>query len=320
MPLISVIVPVYNSESYIHKCVDSIINQTYKKMEIILVDDGSTDESPQICDEYAKKDDRIKVIHKNNGGQSSARNLGLDVCHGEYIGFVDSDDWVSPYMYENLLSLIKNDEMISVIGMQEVTETGTVIRTRITENIVLDAKDLLSDILLHRAGTSICTKLFPKSVIGNIRFAEDRLNEDLLFLISVIDNVNSVSYHSSIGYFYLNRRGSTSRIFGKAVHDMIDNSKRVRKHVDEKYPILSKEAEHFEIYQHMSFLLCCPYNYDRKSDPLYREVLSYVRKHVFAGIGNQYFTFKDKLKLISVSLCPRLISLLLEKKNKNDKK
>ena len=118
----------------------------------------------------------------------------------------------------------------------------------------------------------------------------------------------------------MNRRGSTSRIFGKAVHDMIDNSKRVRKHVEKKYTILSKEAERFEIYQHMSFLLCCPYNYDRKSDPLYREVLSYVRKHVFAGIGNQYFTFKDKLKLISVSLCPRLISLLLEKKNKNDKK
>lgn len=104
--LISIIVPVYNVEKYLNKCIDSIINQTYKNIEIILVDDGSTDNSGKICDEYLLRDSRIKVIHKNNGGLSSARNEGINISSGEYIGFVDSDDWVEPNMYEEMYKKI----------------------------------------------------------------------------------------------------------------------------------------------------------------------------------------------------------------------
>ena len=100
---ISVIVPVYNVENYLRRCVDSIINQTYKNLEIILVDDGSPDNCPVICDEYAQKDSRIKVIHKENGGLSSARNCGMDMATGEYIGFVDGDDWIESDMYKFLI-------------------------------------------------------------------------------------------------------------------------------------------------------------------------------------------------------------------------
>ena len=103
--LISVIVPVYNTEKYLGRCVDSIINQTYTNLEIILVDDGSPDNSPAICDEYAKKDQRIKVIHKENGGLSSARNAGLDIAKGDFISFIDSDDWVEKDLFEVLVSL-----------------------------------------------------------------------------------------------------------------------------------------------------------------------------------------------------------------------
>lgn len=105
--LISVIVPVYNVEKYLHKCINSILNQTYKNLEIILIDDGSTDNSGKICDEYALKDNRIKVIHKENGGLSSARNAGLDICSGDYIGFVDSDDYIAEDMYEYLYVNLK---------------------------------------------------------------------------------------------------------------------------------------------------------------------------------------------------------------------
>ena len=103
MPLISVIVPIYNVEKYLDRCVDSIINQTYKNLEIILVDDGSPDNCPQMCDDYAKKDSRIKVVHKENGGLSDARNVGMEVATGEYVSFIDSDDYISLDCYETVL-------------------------------------------------------------------------------------------------------------------------------------------------------------------------------------------------------------------------
>ena len=104
--MISVIVPIYNVEKYLIKCIESIINQTYKDLEIILVDDGSTDSSGKICDEFATKDNRIKVIHKKNGGLSSARNIGLDICKGNYISFIDSDDYIELDMYEKMIKII----------------------------------------------------------------------------------------------------------------------------------------------------------------------------------------------------------------------
>ena len=116
-PKISVIVPVYKVEKYLDKCVESIVNQTYKNLEIILVDDGSPDNCPAMCDEWAEKDERIRVIHKENGGLADARNAGMDIATGDYIGFVDSDDWIEPNMYEVLLkNALKYDADISTIS------------------------------------------------------------------------------------------------------------------------------------------------------------------------------------------------------------
>lgn len=118
-PLISVIIPVYKVEKYIVKCVESILAQTYRNLEIILVDDGSPDNCPGICDEFAALDTRVRVIHKDNSGVSDARNIGLNVAKGEYIGFIDSDDWIAPNMYETLLaSIIKYDADIAVCDYQ----------------------------------------------------------------------------------------------------------------------------------------------------------------------------------------------------------
>ena len=129
--LISVIVPIYNVEKYLNRCVDSIINQTYKNLEIILVDDGSPDNCGKICDEYAKKDKRIKVIHKKNGGLSDARNAGIDLAKGKYIGFVDSDDYIEKDMYSYLYNLVlENNAQISICNWYEVNENE-----RIDKNI-----------------------------------------------------------------------------------------------------------------------------------------------------------------------------------------
>ena len=120
-PMISVIVPIYNVEKYLARCVDSIVNQTYKNLEIILVDDGSPDRCPQMCDDYAEKDSRIKVIHKKNGGLSDARNAGMAVATGEYISFIDSDDWIETSMFELLLNnIFQYDCEISCGGIMMV--------------------------------------------------------------------------------------------------------------------------------------------------------------------------------------------------------
>ena len=320
-PLISVIVPIYNTELYLDKCITSILNQTYQNLEVILVNDGSTDASASICDKYSIKDARVKVIHKQNGGQSSARNMGLDICSGDYIGFIDSDDWISETMYEKMFSLVKNDRMIIAIGSQEIAEDGKITSTRNYEEANLSSEEMLSNILLSKVGCSVCTKLFPRHIIESLRFKENKLNEDLLFMIDVLSNINQISYSSEIGYFCLKRSGSTTQVFGKAVHDMIENAKNVRHYVDTVYPSLSKKAERFEIYQNMSFLLCCPPKYDRDSDPLYKDVLSYVKKHRIKGLFNQYFSIKDKLKLLGVSFSPIMMARIVDykKKNKNGK-
>ena len=120
-PIISIIVPVYNVESYLERCINSILNQTFKNFELILVDDGSTDKSGEICDSFAGYDKRIRVIHKKNGGLSSARNVGLDVSIGKYIGFVDSDDWIDEFMYEKLYrNMIKTKSDIVICNFSRV--------------------------------------------------------------------------------------------------------------------------------------------------------------------------------------------------------
>lgn len=311
-PLISIIVPIYNSEPYLERCVDSIINQTYSNIEIILVNDGSTDGSSQICERYATIDERIKVVHKVNGGQSSARNLGLDVCSGDFIGFVDSDDWISDNMYASLLSHCENRKNIATIGIEEVNDSGEVFNRSVFAKQITSRENLICKILFRQDFGSVCSRLFPREIIINNRFDETKLNEDVLFMMSIMKNVESVSYVPIIGYFYYRREGSTSRCFGKAIHDMVGNSVEIRKQISAEFPTLLKEAEYYEIYQHMNFLLCCPSDYARDKDSLCGEAVRYIRKHLLAGLCNPCFTLKNKLKLIGVSLMPKVMSKLVE--------
>ena len=319
-PLISVIVPVYNAANYLDRCVDSIVNQTYPNLEIILVDDGSTDISPQKCDDYAKNDSRIKVIHKKNGGVCSARNAGLDICQGSYVAFVDSDDWISSKMYESLLSLCGEKGVVATIGSNQVTENGFVSIKRSFSNKYVTKEEFLRNVLCRKDGCAIWSRLFPREVISNSRFNEDKLNEEILFWISIIDRIYGVKYTSDIGYYYFQTEGSLSRSFGKSVHDMIGNSKLVRNYVESNYPLLAKEAEKFEIFQHMSFLLSCPVDYNRKEDALYDEVLVYLRKHIIAGIKNPFFSCKEKLILIGVTGYPKTMSWIIERRQKKRKR
>ena len=180
MELISIIVPIYNVEKYINQCLDSIINQTYKNLEIILVDDGSPDNCGKICDEYAIKDNRIKVIHKENGGLSSARNAGLDVASGEYISFIDSDDYVAENFIEKLYGLCKENDA-------EIAECGFIKFEGYIELKYLEEKnekyvstDMLKRMYFETATRTIVVwnKLYKRCIYEGLRFPIGKINED----------------------------------------------------------------------------------------------------------------------------------------------
>lgn len=182
-PLVSIIVPVYKVEPYLRRCIDSIVNQTYTNLEIILVDDGSPDGCPQICDEYAAKDNRIVVIHKENGGLSDARNAGLDICNGEYISFVDSDDWVANTYIEIMLNaIVRNNAEIAVSNFIRVNQT---FELKITSNNIYDIEILtpiqaVKKLWSPQSITFIisCAKLTKRSLFNNIRFPKGIIHED----------------------------------------------------------------------------------------------------------------------------------------------
>ena len=213
-PLISVIIPVYNPGKHITVCLNSIVNQSYKNLEIILVDDGSTDGSSELCDEWAKKDGRIKVIHKTNGGAASARNAGLVCSSGELIGFIDSDDFIDTDMYEAMLNDIKQNNVDAArCGIDRVFENGTVDDwgSGDTTVLVVDQKQLLKDIGAAEGilPVSPCNKLFKRECIGNIRF-DTRFNfaEDTLFNFMVAQNIHKMVYHDVNYYHYTNNSDS----------------------------------------------------------------------------------------------------------------
>lgn len=205
--MISIVVPIYNKEKYLNKCLDTIINQTYRDLEIILVDDGSTDNSPQICDDYAQKDERVVVIHKPNGGLSTARNAGLSSAHGDYITFVDSDDYIELDTYEYVANAVKNNEDVILFREKLVDLNGNILNIEgdtPTDKVYYTNQDFLADLIIKKQTNGCCDKVYKKETLGDLRFEENRHHgEDVLFNIQFLTRVKSVAYVDSIKYSYV---------------------------------------------------------------------------------------------------------------------
>lgn len=204
--LVSIIVPVYNAEKHLNKCLDSIANQTYKHLEVIMVNDGSSDGSAKICDEFSEKDNRFIVIHQENEGVSSARNKGLEIAKGDYIGFVDSDDWIDTNMFDRLYGLInKHNADIAICGYAKRSEAGDILhKTTGEETVIMSEFQTLNKITEPNGfGGYLCNKLFSKSVI-NGKFDESiHFCEDLLFCVQALLKSNKVVYDPSPLYHYI---------------------------------------------------------------------------------------------------------------------
>lgn len=209
--LISVIVPVYKVEPYLDKCVQSIADQTYQNLEIILVDDGSPDACPDMCDRWAIKDARIKVIHKENGGLSDARNAGLAVATGELISFVDSDDWLEPDFLEELYRALRSNAAdVAQCDVLYVDEEGRPIRPRgVAEIPVMDKTEALRRLILEDGvHQTVWNKLYRHTVIEGIPFEKGKYNEDDFWTYLIFDRINRLAVVDRPLYCYLQRRGS----------------------------------------------------------------------------------------------------------------
>lgn len=251
-PLISVIIPVYKVEQYLEKCVMSVLNQTYRNLEVILVDDGSPDNCGLICDRLAETDSRIRVIHKENGGLSSARNAAMEIARGAYFGFVDSDDWIQPEMYETLLAGIrKYDADMAYCGRYDVegsTGEKTVGLCPQKEECISGMEMLGRVFLWDNCDSAAWDKLYHRSVFEGIRYPFGVINEDVAIFYKLMERVEKVAMCDKPLYNYLHRENSitTAKISDKTFH-FVQHTDIIYPYIQREHPELSDRARYFHI-------------------------------------------------------------------------
>ena len=249
--LISIIVPVYKVEPYIKRCVQSIIEQSYKNIEIILVDDGSPDKSGEICDEFSKKDERIKVIHKPNGGLSDARNAGLKIAKGEYIGFVDSDDYIENDMFECLYKLCtENKAQISIVSYYEYYN-GKLISVRKNDKLEkFNKTEAIKELLIDSKIQSYAwNKLFKRELFDGIIFPTNKNFEDIATTLLLFEKAEKVVLLEEPKYHYLRRNDS---IIGKKNYKTYNDYLNV---IYDKFFYLDGKYHELDLYNAYNFVI-----------------------------------------------------------------
>ena len=318
---ISVIVPIYNILEYLPRCVRSLQAQTYANLEILLVDDGSTDGTGELCDRLAEGDERIRVFHKENGGSSSARNYGLARATGAYIGFVDSDDYVEPDMYERLhAAVVKYDTSVAQIGRDEITPEGEKLPDICIpprEPELIPPEKFLEELLMHRGDCSFCTKLISAKLFEKEqnRFPIGVLNEDFHLLILMLEEMGDIVSLPGYGYHVFYRVGSNSRKesrehFSRVYADCVDNADMVAELVSKKYPELTDVSFRFGIFQRIEYMLHIPIKEMTGDNEMYRSIVKYLRRHWWEAMRNPVLTGKNKVYHTLFATAPKGIRRL----------
>lgn len=252
IPQLSVIIPIYNVERYLPQCLDSLINQTLQDIEFILVNDGSTDRSENICQKYAGKDSRIKVFSKPNGGLSDARNFGIKQATATIIGFVDSDDYIDLDMFDLLLKRKRQEcAEIAVCGIKMVTNDGKEYQERVlNDKQTMQRHDAMMEILKSkRISNSVCNKIFEKTLFEGIKFPVGKLYEDEYVTYRLFDKAKIVAVTNKTFYYYRSSPNSiTHKSFTKREFDRIYASQLKVKFIKENYPDLIQFAEQYLVY------------------------------------------------------------------------
>ncbi len=313
--LISVIIPVYNVEKYIRRCVKSVLNQTYKEIEIILVDDGSTDNSGKICDELEKEDLRIKTIHIKNSGAAKARNVGLDKAKGEYISFIDSDDWILPTFLERLLhECVENNADISKCEVIDVKSEQDIIPNVEKKSDVYKPIDVLNKIYTERKffNIAIMNKLYNKKIFDNLRFVEGIINEDEEILCKIILKANKIVVTNEILYcYFLSEKSVTRSSFRKQNLDIMKCfDSRIQQLQDKEYKEVLQQtyADYMKILGQLYYKVYTSEWEDRnKYLTEIKDKIKEIRKN---NGENKYFSFIENVKLIMRLYCPKALKIL----------
>ncbi len=314
--LISVIVPIYNIQDCLRRCVESVCRQTYSNLEILLVDDGSDDGTEKLVDELAKEDERIRIFHKPNGGSSSARNMGIGEASGKYLGFVDSDDYIEPEMYERLMKCIgETGVSIAQISRDEIDESGNRLPDVCEppkEAYLCSGENFMRELLLHRGDCSYCTKLTDRKLFEKHRFPEGVLNEDFHLLVEMLGEVDKIAILPEQDYHVFYRTGSNTRKkskkeFSRVFMDIVDNADMAERVVEERYPALRREAVRFGLYQRLDYMLHIPVEKMQKEDAFYQSVKKYLRRHIRDTIQNPFLSLKNKGYLLLLTAAPKTV-------------
>ena len=315
MSLISIVVPIYNVEKYLNKCLDTIINQSYKDLDIILVDDGSPDNCGKICDDYAKKDKRIRVIHKKNGGLSDARNCGLEVAKGEYICFIDSDDYIELDMIDKLYTAICNENAeIAICGMMIEYENGKKIDKTIKNNkkIVMNKIDglkMLNSFYLFDMAT--CDKMFKTNLFGqDIRYPIGKKSEDFYTTYKLFYKSNKSVYIPDALYHYYQRENSISRNKSNINRSYIEGSINQLEFFKNNLPNLTYIAESAYAFANIAY-----YNkfldYKIKMSSLdKRKTKQEVKKYLNSIYNNEIISKQKKIQAMMFCKCLFMYNLI----------
>ena len=304
---VSIIVPIYKVEQELDRCIQSILKQSYANLEIILIDDGSPDKCPKMCDTYAQQDSRIKVLHKENGGLSDARNAGLDIATGEFFAFIDSDDWVADNFIECLVgSIIETDPDIAVCGFALVNNLGQ-MRHYVAdkEREILEHDQALSALFVQQKfECTICTKMYRRILFKNIRFPKGRLYEDIAVSLPLFDKSRRCVIINNELYYYFQRSGSiVNSKFSKKRLDMLEY---VQKMIDYSHAHNHKydlEAESFYLKAIMTNVLHAYKDTDAEDAPKCIVFLkNELRKHKKYIWGNKYIEKRRQIVMYMILL------------------
>lgn len=317
-PLITVVIPVYNVEHYLKKCLDSIVNQKYSNLEIIIVNDGSTDNSEKICQEYLHSDKRINLITQKNQGLSAARNTGIDNAHGKYICFVDSDDYLDKHFVSELYhTLVKNKSDISVCDFWYVDGNGGKWSVRDKQNKNYSNIDAIKDIFSGKQETEIMTwnKLYKKELFdkNKIHFPVGKIHEDNFTTYKLYYYANSISLIDKKLYYYLQRSNSImGEKFNNKRLDILAAIKEITTFFQNKAEEMKLDINCYEIKVKISL-----YNNMLKSDYAgveKQQLFNDLKQNFFKYINNKLLDSKFKFMLIAIIMFPKLYKIIIKRK------
>lgn len=308
--MISVIVPVYKVENYIDKCVRSLLMQTYKDYEVILVDDGSPDKCPLICDRYADENDCVRTLHKTNGGLSDARNYGVAHAKGEFVTFVDSDDFVDIEYLETLYRLLKkNDCDIAVTGIETFLDNTPNIKNDNIKEFVYSKQEALEKMLYQNTlDTSACAMLIPTEIVRSFPFPVGKYHEDEFTTYKYYSSAERVAVTTKKQYFYLQRDGSIMHVFGKSSMDELDAADNLVEYCKQNYSNLVAAAESKKFSDYCQVLLSNP-NIKKEYPDVYNRIYLYLKKKSMQILFDKKCRKKNRLAAMLLLISDNLLQI-----------